>query len=187
MNTTKYAQGMSSVNFDKWLLTTILSVAISGFVALLVGSGSPSWSTSIAAVVLWLTTSFFSSWAQIVVIKSAIPIRISRWLLYLLFGSIVGWTVSFLLVYLLAQPMEFLINSAELGSAVWIGFFAGGIIGLFPGIFIGLAYWWLIQPDDNAKRLFVSNVIGWCVGMGLASAGILLLLTIVVSNMVGIF
>src|SRR5258706_3061769 len=147
MNTTKYAQGISAIDFDKWLLATILCSAISGFLALVVGLGSSSGSTFFAVGVPWLTTSCFTCWAQIAVTKTAIPIQISRWLLYLFFGSSVGWLVSFLLVYLLAQPMETLINSAmdstHLGNVVLVGFFVGGIIGLFPGIFIGLAYWWL--------------------------------------------
>jgi hypothetical protein len=87
--------------------------------------------------------------------------------------------------------MESLINSsinlAHLGSIVWVGFLAGGIIGLLPGIFIGLAYWWLTRPDDNAKRLLVTNVIGWCLGMGLAFAGMLLLLAIIIRSSIPIF
>ncbi|MFT3890792.1 MAG: hypothetical protein QM730_04090 [Anaerolineales bacterium] len=182
MNTTQYAQGISSVNFSKWLWATILFVAIGVFLTLLVGGG---------AIVLCLMTSLFTCWTQIVIIQEAVPVQVSRWLLYLLFGSMVGWSISFLLIYLLDQPMETLINSAFntghwgslIWSAVWIGFFTGGSIGLFPGIFIGLAYWWLTRPDDNGKRLFLNNVIGWCVGMGLASVGMFMLLTIMLSNM----
>jgi len=184
MNTTHYAQGTFSVDFNKWLFATVFSVAISVFLTLLVSSlfnlSAPS-----TGVVLWLTTSVFNSLAQVRVINSAFHVQLSRWFPLLLIGSLVGWMISFLLAYSLVRMTEFSIEST--GNAVWIGFFGGGIIGLFPGIFIGLAYWWLILPDDNAKRLLVSNVLGWCLGMGLASAGILLLLTIIVGNMFTVF
>jgi hypothetical protein len=135
----------------------------------------------IGGIVLWLTTSFFSCWAQIVVLRSSLRVPISRSFPWLLIGSIMGWTVSLLLVQL--RLMDVAIDSTQLGSAIWIGFLAGGVIGLFPGLFIGLEYWWLIRPDYNATPLLVSNVIGWCLGMGLASAGIFLLLASIVSGM----
>src|SRR5262245_21853611 len=116
MNTIQYAQGISSVNFAKWLFATIVTVAVGVFLTRLVGM----WSFFSAAIVLWLTTSIFSLWAQISIIRPIVPIQVSRWLRYLACSSIIGWIVSFLVVYLLEQPMESwinsVINSAHLGS-----------------------------------------------------------------------
>ena len=187
MNTTQYAQGISAVNFAKWFFATILTVVIGVFLTLLVG-----WRSVFSATIsLWLTTSLFSCWAQISIIRSTVPIQVSRWLRYLACSSIIGWAVSFLVLYLLKQPMESwinsAINSADLGNVVWAGFFAGGVIGLFPGILIGLAYWWLTRPDDSARRLLVNNVISWCLGMGIASAALLILLTVIISSSFPVF
>ena len=186
MNTTHDVQGMSFVDFDKLLYRTVLSVAISGFLTIITGELS-HWSAPITGVVLWLATTSCSSWAQNSIVNSAVPVRFSRRLPYLFVSSLVGWIVSFLLVYLLIQLTDVSIDSANLGNAVWIGFIAGAIIGLFPGMCMSIAYGWLIRPGDNTKRLFMSNVIGWCLGMGLACASILLLLTIIVGNLISIF
>jgi hypothetical protein len=186
MNTTHSPQGTFSIHFNKWLFTTIFSVAISGFLTLLVGILS-QWSGPIISVALWLTTSLFSCWAQVVVINSAFHVQFSRWFPWLLVSSIIGWMISLLLVYSLIRMAEVSLESAKLGGAAWVGFIAGGTIGLFPGICIGLAYWWLMRPDDNVERLIVSNVIGWYLGMGLAFASILVLFAIIVSRMITIF
>jgi hypothetical protein len=179
MNTTHDVQGISSVDFNKLLFKTIFAVAIGGFLALLV-SLVVELPVFLASVVLWLATGSLSSWAQDSSIHSLVPIPLSRRLLYLLGSSIVGWTISFLLVNLLFPLMDVSGDSLISGSVVWIGVFAGLIIGLFPGLFISLAYWWLIRPDDLAKRLFIGNVIGWCLGMSLACASILLLISFMV-------
>ncbi|SRR6266498_1795835 len=183
MNTTHDAHGMSSVNFDKWLFATMLTVAMGVFLTVLVGWGS----VFSAAIVLWLTTSLFSSWAQISIIQSAVPIQVTRWRGYLAVSSIIGWTVSFLVVYRLGQPMAFwinsAINSARWGNVVGAGFFVGMIVGLFPGVFIGLAYWWLTRPDDSAKRLLVNSVIGWGFGMGFGFTIVIIIVYLFLSHM----
>src|SRR5215216_1301003 len=177
---------MSFVDFDKLLYRTVFSVAISGFLTIIAAELS-HWSASITGVVLWLVITSCSSWAQDSIVNLVVPVRFSRRLLYLLVSSLVGWIVSLLLVYILIQSTDVSIDSANLGSAVWIGFIAGAIIGLFPGICMSIAYGWLIRPGDSTKRLFMSNVIGWSLGMGLACASILLLFTIIVSNLISIF
>ena len=184
MNTTPYTPQTFFVDLNKWFSATVFSVAISVLVTLLMGALF-HLSAPFTGVVLWLTTSVFSSWSQVRVIYSASQVQLSRWLPLLLISSLVGWMISLLLAYSLVQMTEFSLDSA--GKAVWIGFFAGGIIGLFPGIFIGLAYWRLMQPYSDAMYLLVINMIGWCLGIGLVSAGVLLLLRIIVSNMIPIF
>lgn len=177
MNTKHYAEEMLFLDFDKWLFGTIFSIAIGGFLTLTAGLIF-HLSASIGGVVLWLTTTLFSCWVQVFVTRSTFRARMSHRLFWLLVSSAIGWMISLLLVY----P---LIHLGDL--SIWIGFLAGGAIGLSPGIFTGLAYYWLIRPYNDAMYLFVINVIGWCLGMGLASAIILLLLNMVVSNFIPIF
>lgn len=181
MNTLLRSEQTLSVKLNRWFFATVLSVALSGFLSVflnfLVGESDP-----IVGIALWSTTSFFSCWAQIVVIRSSVRVRISRWAPWLLAASMIGWAISLLLVQPLLQVMGS-IDSSGFGSAIWNGFVVGGIIGLFPGLSISLAYGWMLGPVDDAKALVVSNVIGWCLGMGAASAGIFLLLVIIFSGM----
>src|SRR5689334_13255542 len=133
MTTIHDVQGMSFVDFDKLLYNTIFSVAISGFLTIIAGELS-HWSAFITGVVLWLTTSLCSSWAQDSIVNFVVPVRFSHRLPYLLVSSLVGWIVSFLSAYVLIQLTDVSIDSAKLGSAIWIGLIGGVIIGLFPGI-----------------------------------------------------
>jgi hypothetical protein len=177
MSTEHYSEEMPFLDFDKWLFGTIASVAIGSFLTLIVGFIFPL-SASIGGVILWLMTTLFSYWVQVSITRSTLRARMSHQLFWLLVGSAIGWIISLLLVY----P---LIHLDDL--SMWIGFLAGGAIGLSPGIFTGLVYYWFIRPYNDAMYLFVINVIGWCLGMGLSSAIILLLLNIILSNFLPIF
>ena len=177
MNTQNYAEEKPFLDFDKWLFGTIFSVAIGGFLTLIVGLIS-HLSASVGSVVLWLTTTLFSYWAQLLVTQWTFRARTPRLLFWLMVSGAIGWTISLLLVY----P---LIHLSDL--SVWRGFLAGGAIGLSPGVLTGLAYYWLIRPYNDAMYLFVINVISWCVGMGFAAAVILLLLSMIANNLLPIF
>jgi hypothetical protein len=186
MNTTHDLWATIPFRFHKWLFVTFFSVAIGCFLTFLAGFRF-QWSDSVIAIVLSFTTSLFSFLAQAAVLRPEIGNKFFHWLPWLSCSSLVGWTVSILLVYPLVQLNNVSIASENLHIAAWIGFLAGGVIGLSPGIFIGFAYWWLMRPDYNVKLLYVSNVIAWCLGMGLASAGMLVLVAIAVSRLIPIF
>ncbi len=167
---------MLSFNPNRWLFTTILSVAIVGFITLWV-SFHFHWSNFAKGVALLLATSLFSLLGQVVVIDLHDLKRFSRWLPWLLVVSGIGWTISLLIVYPLSRLGEgsFVLGTLDIAAGLK-GFAGGGAIGLPPGIFLGLAYWWLTRPYSNSKLLFVNTVLGWFYGTGLAFASFLLLL-----------
>ncbi|CAG1016533.1 hypothetical protein ANAEL_05675 [Anaerolineales bacterium] len=186
MHTTHDLQATFSAGFYKWLFVTMSSVAVGCFLTFLSGFRF-QWSDSVIAVVLSFTTTLFSFLAQAVIIRSEVGTRFARCLPWLLASSLVGWTVSILLVYPLLQLGDMSIDSENLPFAALIGFLDGGAIGFAPGLSIGFVYWWLMRTDYNAKRLYVSTVIAWCLGMGFASATMLTLVAIAVSRLIPIF
>ena len=164
-----------------WLFATIFSVAIGGFVAFLAGFHF-HWSNSILGIVLSFATTLFSFLAaQVVVIDSHVRNRFSRWLPWLLVASGIGWTISLLVLYPLSGlgNGSFVLGKLDVIAGI-MGFAGGGAIALPPGIFLSLAYWWLIRPHSDARLLFVNTVLGCFYGRGLASACFLMLLPFIV-------
>ena len=186
MNTTHDLQATFSAGVHKWLFVTTFSVAAGCFITFLAGFGL-QWSDSIIAIVLSFTTSLFSFLGQAVIIRSGVGNRFSLWLPWLLASSLVGWIISILLVYPQLQLGNVSIDADNLLMAALIGFLDGGAIGLAPGLLIGFVYWWFMRPDYNANLLCVSNVMAWCLGIGLASATMLVLVAIAVSRLIPIF
>jgi len=147
-----------------------------------------------------LITSLSSVLAQVAIIRGALDIKISDWLVWPLVGNIIGWMLSLLVVifvYFLFQLSDISFTdealvleklyAAPLPVAALLGMLGGAVIGLPPGIFSGLAYSWLFRPVYNAKQLVESNVMGWCIGMGLVFASLLIVYVIIARAMTSIF
>ena len=181
MNTTEDSQQTFSFDPNMWLFATVLSVSIGGFVAFSAGFQF-HWSNSILGIVLSFATTLFSFVAAHVVgIRSHARDQFSRWFPWLLAASGIGWTISLLILYPLTGLGDgsFVLWKLDVIAGI-MGFAGGGVIALPPGIFLSLAYWWLIRPYSGARLLFMNNVLGWFYGIGLASACFRMLLPFIV-------